>query len=878
MEVIITHVNADFDALASLIAASKLYPKASLVLPGSTEYDVRKFLELFPHSIPLLKPRGINLEEITKLIIVDTRLPNRIGKFKKLLTKKDLEIHIYDHHPSQEKDIKGKVHRVVSLGSTVTILLSLIKKKGLTITPLEASIMALGIYEDTGSLTYLTTTQTDVEMLTYLLKHGANLNLISNFLKQELNKEQVSLLNDLIKKIKKYVINDEEVFIVTVSRKVYPSELATLAHKIMDMEKIKLLFLIVQISKKIYLIARSRLKKVDLNKILSYFEGGGHKSAASATLYELSLREVKRRLIRYLKKEITSEWVATDFLKKKVRTVKTEDPIAKAFQKTKNIKESILPVVDKERNLLGLVSCQDIIGAYEFGLKRSKVSGYTYKNVVMINKKTSLRKIKMFLIDYNISDLPVVENGKLCGLINKERIIDILKKASYEYKDFFQEKTDKDNLKDLMEKKVSYSILSLLKKIGEMANEMNYNAYIAGGFVRDFLLGVENYDLDIVIEGDGINFAYKFASYFKARVNAHQKFNTAVITLPGDFKLDIATTRVEDYEYPAALPKIKKGLIKEDLKRRDFTINAMAIQLNAPYYGNLIDFFGGKRDLDRKKIRILHSLSFIDDPTRIFRAIRLEKRLNFQIEEATENFIRKAIRENLSALLSPQRVKDEIILILNEDKPFKAIKHLEKLQLLSFIHSQIKADHKLNSLLEIINKIRFDFEIVLVSNKLKVWLINFLALIDDLNDYQLNEIIKRFKFTKKETIIIKKTKEIEDKLIDILTTAEEKLLNTYLYHNLTKVTFETIFFILAKIEFLYYKEKSLLAKKRVMSFLANLQNIKPLLNGEDLKKLGVKPGPLYSKIIHSILLEKLEGSLSKKEEEIKYVLDNYVNF
>lgn len=877
MELIITHINADFDAFASLIAASKLYPEAKITLPSSAEYDVREFLNSFPHNIPLLKLRQIKIEEITKLIIVDTRLANRIGKFKELLTKKKVEIHIYDHHPPQGEDIKGKINKIAFLGSTVTILTNIIKRKKIAITPLEASIMILGIYEDTGFLTYPTTTPADAKAVAYLLKQGAKLHLIANYLKQELNAEQVSLLNDLIKKAKKYVVNDEEVVIATAKRKDYVSELAVLSHKMMDIEKINILFLIIQINKKIYLIARTNLKKVNVNKILSHLGGGGHKSAASATLFGMSLKEARKKLLKCLEKEIAPEWTADKILKKKFRAVKMEENIAQAMKKAKDTKQNVLPVIDKENNLLGLVTCLDIKRAYEFGLKKNKVAGYIYKNIIVINKHTSLRKIKMFLVDYNISDLPVVENGRLCGLIRKEEIINTLKKAGYDYQNLFREKVEKDNLKYLMEKKIPYGILNLLKKIGEVSCKMNYNVYIVGGFVRDFLLGIENYDLDIVVEGNGVNFAQRFASYFNARVKAHKKFNTAVIIFPSGFKLDVATARVEDYEYPGALPKVNKGSIKEDLKRRDFTINAMAIQLNAPYYGNLIDFFGGKRDLNKRKIRVLHSLSFLDDPTRIFRAIRFEKRLNFHIEETTESFIRKAIRESSYNNLSPQRVKDEIILILSEERPFKPIKHLEKLMMLGFIHPQIKADRKLNSLFEIINKIRFDFEIILFNESLKIWLVNFLALIDNLNYIQTRELTHKFKFKKEEEVIVKKTKELEDKLIERLKQSNN-LLNSDLYKDLIKVPLETILFVLAKIHFLYGEEECVRAKKRVMDYLTNLQNIKPLINGKDIEKLGIKPGPIYSKIMHSILLKKLNGELENREEEIRYILDNYSNF
>ena len=169
-------------------------------------------------------------------------------------------------------------------------------------------------------------------------------------------------------------------------------------------------------------------------------------------------------------------------------------------------------------------------------------------------------------------------------------------------------------------------MIQLLQSIGEVADKLDFNAFAVGGFVRDLLMKKTNLDLDIVIEGDGIAFAKALAAHLGGRYRTHERFKTAVVLMPDDFKIDIATARLEYYEYPAAMPMVELSSIKLDLYRRDFTINAMAIQLNQEHFGTLIDFFNSQNDLKQKSIKVLHNLSFVEDPSRIFRAVRFEKR------------------------------------------------------------------------------------------------------------------------------------------------------------------------------------------------------------------------------------------------------------
>jgi tRNA nucleotidyltransferase (CCA-adding enzyme) len=208
--------------------------------------------------------------------------------------------------------------------------------------------------------------------------------------------------------------------------------------------------------------------------------------------------------------------------------------------------------------------------------------------------------------------------------------------------------------------------------------------------VRDLLLERSNEDVDLVVEGDGIAFATALAEELGGRHHPHAPFLTAVVTLPDGLKIDVASARTEFYRTPAALPEVATSLIRQDLYRRDFTINSLAVALQGDRYGTLVDFFGGRKDIQRREIRVLHSLSFIDDPTRALRAVRYARRLDFSIAPDTRHLIATALAEGVFERLSGQRLRRELELLLAEPHPTEALALVAQLELLPAICPNLK--------------------------------------------------------------------------------------------------------------------------------------------------------------------------------------------
>ena len=265
--------------------------------------------------------------------------------------------------------------------------------------------------------------------------------------------------------------------------------------------------------------------------------------------------------------------------------------------------------------------------------------------------------------------------------------------------------TLRENIKKSLVEKLGVPLVEILEAAGREAERLGFKAFLVGGLVRDLYLGKGNVDVDLVIEGDGIEFARIFARRYRAKLRLYERFGTATLAFPAGFKIDVATARVESYDRPAALPTVRPGRIEDDLYRRDFTINAMAIALSPLTFGEVMDPFGGRVDIEEKKIRVLHDRSFIDDPTRIFRALRFEGRLGFRIDESAQRLVQDALASGMLERLEDYRIATELSLILQEKDPRPVIQRLESLGVLEVIRTRARGSRIIRKSLNEVAKV-----------------------------------------------------------------------------------------------------------------------------------------------------------------------------
>jgi len=411
-------------------------------------------------------------------------------------------------------------------------------------------------------------------------------------------------------------------------------------------------------------------------------------------------------------------------------------------------------------------------------------------------------------------------------------------------------------------KRLPQEIKMLLDKAGRIAGQRHTPAYLVGGCVRDLLLGVKNLDLDITVEGSGIAFAEELAADLGARLIRHKRFGTATIEINHQLKLDVVSARREAYPAPALLPVVCAGSLKDDLFRRDFTINAMAVSIMPAAFGELVDFFHGKKDLKEKRICILHALSFIDDPTRILRAVRFEQRYGFRIAGSTLKCLKQAVKIKMLRKVQPQRLRDELILMLKEPQVIKAIRRLNSIGDFSFISPGMRVSDKVYAFLKAIdNEVKFFHSHYPQRRSLDIWLIYFIGLIDCLSAQQAKAVCRSFALRKGEEIRILSFKRINAAWLKKISSP--KLKPSGVFSLLNPLSYEAIILLKARY-------KSSLLRRHIDNFFKNYTAKRIDLRGDDLKHLGLKPGPQYQKIFSRVLFAKLDGIVKNRKEELSF--------
>jgi len=862
MDIITSHINADFDSFASMVAAKKLYPEAQIVFPGSQEKKLRDFLEAF-HLVEIKRIKDIDLSKVTRLIVVDTKMPHRIGPFAELLTQKGIKIHIYDHHPFNKNDIRGEVEKIENVGATVTIFVEILKDKKIHMTPMEATVLALGIYEETGCLLFPSTTERDLIAASYLLRRGANLNIVSSFLKTEMSIEELDLLNELVQSSKEIVVEGIRIMVAKASRDSYIGDAAHFAHRMMEIEDIDAVAVLLSMEGKIVMVARSKVPELDVSKIMKEFGGGGHPTAAAATIKEASLEVIEERLTELLHESVKPGKVASDVMTSPVISTQWDASIKEAEAMMTRYGVNVLPVL-KEGRYVGLISREVVEKALFHGFGKSRTMEFSTTDAITVSQNAPIRKIETLMIEQNQRFMPVVEDGKIIGAITRTDLLrtlyeEFLRRSRIEKTATKEKPSIGRSLSSWLKERFPSEIYNLLKLSGEVAEEFGFSAYLVGGSVRDLLRSEENLDIDIVIEGDGISFAKTLGERLHAKVRSHQRFNTAQV-ITEKIKLDVATARTEYYESPAALPKVETSSMKKDLYRRDFTINTLAIKLNPKDFGLLIDFFGGQRDLREKAIRVLHNLSFIEDPTRAFRAVRFSERFGFKISKHTENLMKVAIKMNLFEKLSGPRLYEELLLALNETEPVKTLKRLSDYGLLKVIYPNLIFNEELESTLKSMHETLSWFNLLFLEEKTDRGVLYLMALFSGLKDEEVRAVIERLSPSLK----------VRDMIINGMSQARDLMRKLPLddpveiYHHLHKLSLETVLFSMAL-------SKDRQKQKVVSQYLTELRKVKTILKGDDLKNMGIQPGPLYSKILTMLLEERLRGHLKSREDEEKFV-------
>ena len=869
MQVILTHEQADFDALASLFAASMLNKQAVPILPRRLNRNLHAFLTLYGREFPFTDPRDLSGKKIESALLVDTQsLVTLKGMGKKT------RIRVVDHHPLRENLPDDWQITIEKVGATVTLLTENLRDANELPSALQSTLLLLGIYEDTGSLTYASTTPRDVRAAAWLLEQGASLNIAVDFLNSPLSPKQRAVYDQLSSNAKTYEIKGHQVVVACGDAQEMEEEISSLAHKLRDLLDPDALFIFVKTVEGVRLVARSSTDNIDVGKIAMEFGGGGHPRAAAALIRreedaqnsESTLKSINKpkgtsapckHLLEILPDFIQPSITVAEIMSRGPQTISPETSVAEAFELMKRFGYEGYPVVAMGK-VVGLLNRRTVDRATSHNLKLTAAS-LMEAGEVTLAPDDALATLQKRMTDSGWGQIPVVENGVVIGIVTRT---DLLKTLAPDV-----QRAAESNYTALLESALPKERLELVKIVSSAAAEERVALYLVGGFVRDLILERPSLDFDFVVEGDAIMLAEKMAKKYGGRVTKHDRFGTAKWFLEGSeilnleklpAFLDFITARKEFYTRPTALPTVSRGSIKLDLHRRDFTINTLALRLDKPHYGELHDHWGGLADLKRGLVRVLHSLSFVDDPTRILRAVRFEQRFGFTLGLRTKELMDEA--HSLLAKLTGQRIHHELDLILDESRAVEMFSRLSELDFLSAISPALAPDPglavRLNYALNTPTPSALG-EIPTIAHLDRRRALGYLAWLLPLPLKDLRTISKRLRFHAA----------LEDALL-----AARKLCDDLPLLKDAKPSEWTICLDGIPPLALYAASLCSIAetlRKQIEQYLSKWRNIQPTVGGDELKERGVLPSPRYKEILSQLRAAWIDGEVETQEEEVE---------
>jgi tRNA nucleotidyltransferase (CCA-adding enzyme) len=403
------------------------------------------------------------------------------------------------------------------------------------------------------------------------------------------------------------------------------------------------------------------------------------------------------------------------------------------------------------------------------------------------------------------------------------------------------------NLSRQLEQYLPRPLMELTQDISKQATKLRQRVYLVGGVVRDLLLDRPNFDLDLVIEGDAVRLAQQVAETSQARLVAHHRFGTAKLKYE-DFVLDLATARKETYARPGALPAVAPGTLEDDLIRRDFSINAMAMSLAADDYGELVDPIQGQTDLERRLIRVLHPKSFTDDATRILRGVCYEQRFGFEFEAQTAYLLKRDIP--MLDTISGDRIRHELEHVFDENRPELVIKRLDDLGVLHRINPSLKGDGWIAEKFHKARRLR-------KPNQLPS--LYFCLLVYSLSERAVEQFIARLNMPAKLSRAVRHTLRLKTKLPRLEKASLKPSAIYYLLREYEPIAIQANAIAL----------DASAAQRRLQLFLTKLRYVTTSLGGEELKQLGIPAGPEMGRILELLHKAKLDGKVRTRADETK---------
>jgi tRNA nucleotidyltransferase (CCA-adding enzyme) len=844
VDVIVTHGNTDFDAFAAMLAARRLYPGAVVALSGSLNRNVRDFYRLHAEALDVAEQGRVDLDAIERLIVVETSHPARLGDFERVARDPKVEVVLFDHHGGEQLDWVRPENVVRSDdGALTTTMVSILAERELGVTPLEATVFALGIHEDTGSLSYAGVSLRDAEALAWCLRHGASQAMVAQYLHAPLSEAERGLLDALLAAAETHKVAGFEILVTAIRSPEYVEGVSNLAHKIVDLTDCRALVCLVEMEDRVFCVVRTRVAELDAAAVAAALGGGGHAQAASA-IHRGSLDDARRRVLEALPGALRRRLTAGEMMSRPPRFVSPDDTVSHAMVLCQRHRQSGMQV-GEPRRLVGMVTREDLDKAVGHGLSHAPVKSVMSSDVVTCPEDTPLPEVMRLVVASEGGRVPVVRGEEVVGVVTRSDLLRALEEPLAA--------EEEPGGPDLGERLLAIESLEEVFEAVQAVSEPFEGVYLVGGAVRDVLMGEPNFDVDIAVEGDGIALGQALARELGGRVVPHEKFGTAIVLYGNAGRVDVATARTEFYDHPGALPTVEQASIRQDLFRRDFTINAMAVSLKGADFGRLVDYFGGHRDLAGGVVRVLHNLSFIDDPTRIFRAVRYETRYGFRMDAHTFGLAKACVEMDLVGELSSARVRDELQALLSEERAGDSVRRMAELGIDRAIHSHLAADEEAVRLIEAVDSLREAY-----APEAPAWRLRLAVLARRLSSTEVLDWAEGLKLRRRDAERIADAVAVAPRLRDLVGATKEP---AALWQRVAPHDPDGALLALAT-----SKGR---ARKRLERYFEELRDVTLEISGGDLAELGLGESPQVGAVLEELRRRKLNGELDGRAAEIE---------
>ena len=906
MELIATHLGADFDAFASMLAAKRLHPAGELFFPGSREESLRRMLATGIVELDEVRQRNVDPDAIERVVLCDIRQARRIGVLGEWLARRpEVPVIAYDHHPPSDDDLElagGLVDPEV--GATSTLMVEELGRRGLEVAPNEATVLLLGIYEDTGSLTFATTSARDHRAAGWLLERGGDLAAVRRWALNRLDTVHLDVLHRMSRELEVSRIHGHRVGLVALDLGEFVDDLAPLVSRTLEIFELPLLFAAFGDGDHVQVIARGSAPGVHLGELAAELGGGGHPTAAAARLGGATALEVRERIRALLAERLPPAARAGELAIRDFFVLAPGTRIARAKEALVERRVNAAPIAapgsvpaaaggrgaaegrgsaeggrraaespqaagaDRASRLVGSVSRQTLDAALQHGMAERPVERVMDTGLEWVAPDAPAEEVGRRILERHPRFVLVGDpgSGRAEGLITRMQVLRHLharlaaEEAGVERAEHLRER--REGAAKLLAQRLAPAAARRVETAARLAREHGVPVYLVGGLVRDLLLGRDNRDVDLVVEGDGLHFAHLLAAELGGRVREHRAFLTAVVVDAEGFHVDVATARSEFYREPAALPEVTSSALRQDLFRRDFTINTLAIRLGPGETPELIDHFGGRADLEEGTIRVLHSLSFLDDPTRAFRAVRLEQRLGCEISPETLHLMAVAREEGVFERLSGSRLRDELILLLDDpDVALRGLDRLAELELLAVVDPALRLGgpeggtvrERLRAAVSAFHWFRLEG---LDEPEPRLWRLLLVALAEPLAEAEVERLVARLMLAGDDREAVAGA---AGRLAAARRVVRRRDARPHeVADALAELTGEDLLLLLGTEEGL--------VRRRVRRDLTEHRAFRLAIRGSDLVAAGVPPGPALGEALRRTRAARLDGAIGRDEE------------